>query len=301
MRFAQLTGIAASGAVGISCSRLAVIRDEQALVLADLDPALPESLQDLIDTDSLAAVRLAVASAPGRAWRALSGFGRAVVVEPPKIIGIGVNYGDHATEQGAPPPQIPIVFALWSSSLSSHDDTLTWDGSQTSQVDYEVELGVILGREARDVSVENALDHVFGYTVVNDISARDLQFADQQWTRSKSLDGFTPVGPVVVTADEIPDPQALTLWCDVDGQRLQLASTRDMHRGVATLIAYLSRGLTLEAGTLISTGTPGGVGYFRDPQVFLRDGSIVTAGIDGIGELTTHCRVRPAGPSGRPR
>jgi 2-keto-4-pentenoate hydratase/2-oxohepta-3-ene-1,7-dioic acid hydratase in catechol pathway len=276
-------------------SRLAVLRDARALVLAELDPALPTTLQALIDADAVAAVRAATAAAVGEAWLPLSDFGRAILIAPPKIMAIGVNYVDHATEQALVPPQIPIVFALWSNSLSSHDDTVTWDGAQTSQVDFEVELGVVLGRDARDVAVEDALDYVFGYTVVNDMSARDLQFADQQWSRSKSLDGFTPVGPVVVTADEIPDPQALTLWCDVDGKRLQLASTADMHRSVATLIAYLSRGLTLEAGTLISTGTPGGVGYFREPQVFLGDGSTVTVGVEGIGELTTHCRVRPTG------
>ena len=273
-------------------SRLAVLRDARALVLAELDPALPTTLQMLIDADALATVAAAAAAA-GEAWHPLSDFGRAILITPPKIMAIGVNYVEHATEQAVVPPQIPIVFALWSNSLSSHDDTVTWDGAQTSQVDFEVELGVVLGRDARDVAVQDALDYVFGYTVVNDMSARDLQFADQQWSRSKSLDGFTPVGPVVVTADEIPDPQALTLWCDVDGERLQLASTADMHRSVATLIAYLSRGLTLEAGTLISTGTPGGVGYFREPQVFLGDGSKVTVGIEGIGELTTHCRVRP--------
>jgi 2-keto-4-pentenoate hydratase/2-oxohepta-3-ene-1,7-dioic acid hydratase in catechol pathway len=276
-------------------SRLAVVRDGRAFLLTELDQALPSTLQALIDADDMDAVRAAVAAAAGARWLPLSGFGRAILMEPPKIMAIGVNYVDHAVEQGALPPQTPIVFALWSNSLSSHNDTVTWDGAQTSQVDFEVELGVVLGRDARDVAVEDALDYVFGYTVVNDISARDLQFADQQWSRSKSLDGFTPVGPVVVTADEIPDPQALTLWCDVDGERLQLASTADMHRSVAMLIAYLSRGLTLEAGTLISTGTPGGVGYFREPQVFLGDGSIVTVAVEGIGELTTHCRVRAAG------
>ncbi|HEY5181208.1 MAG TPA: fumarylacetoacetate hydrolase family protein [Dermatophilaceae bacterium] len=288
MRFAQLTDTD-------GLSRLAVLRDQRALVLCELDPALPRTLQALIDTDALDAVRAAVASAAGEVWLPLSDFGRAIVLTPPKIMAIGVNYRDHATEQAAIPPETPIVFALWSNSLSCHDDTVTWDGAQTSQVDFEVELGVVLGRDARDVAVENALDYVFGYTVVNDISARDLQFLDLQWSRSKSLDGFTPVGPVVVTADEIPDPQGLTLWCDVDGERLQYVSTRDMHRSVAALIAYLSRGLTLEAGTLISTGTPGGVGYFREPQVFLGDGSTVTVGVEGIGELTTHCRVRPAG------
>jgi 2-keto-4-pentenoate hydratase/2-oxohepta-3-ene-1,7-dioic acid hydratase in catechol pathway len=139
--------------------------------------------------------------------------------------------------------------------------------------------------------VRDALDYVWGYTVVNDITARDLQFSEAQWSRCKSFDGFTPTGPVVVTADEIPDPQDLWLTTNVDGAILQDASTADMVRSVPELIEFLSRSATIPPGTLISTGSPGGAGYSRDPQIFLRDRSVVTVGIDGIGELRTHCRI----------
>ncbi len=151
----------------------------------------------------------------------------------------------------------------------------------------------MIGTAAKDVSAADALDHVWGYTVVNDITARDIQFAEAQWSRCKSFDGFSPTGPpVVVTADEIPDPQDLHIWTVVDGHTVQDASTAQMVRSVPALIAHLSRSLTLRPGTLISTGSPpGGAGYSRDPQIFLRDRSTVTVGIDGIGELTTHCRI----------
>ena len=150
---------------------------------------------------------------------------------------------------------------------------------------------MIIGRPARGVHVRDALDYVWGYTVVNDITARDLQFSEAQWSRCKSFDGFTPTGPVVVTADEIADPQDLWLTTNLDGRILQDASTNEMVRGVAEIISYLSRSATIPPGTLISTGSPGGAGYSRNPQVFLRDGSTVTVSIEGIGSLTTHCRV----------
>jgi 2-keto-4-pentenoate hydratase/2-oxohepta-3-ene-1,7-dioic acid hydratase in catechol pathway len=150
---------------------------------------------------------------------------------------------------------------------------------------------VIIGKPARDVSVRDALDYVWGYTVVNDITARDLQFSEAQWARCKSFDGFTPTGPVVVTADEISDPQDLWLTTNVDGAILQDASTADMVRTVAELIEFLSRSATIPPGTLISTGSPGGAGYSRTPPVFLRDRSTVTVSIGGIGYLTTYCRV----------
>lgn len=132
---------------------------------------------------------------------------------------------------------------------------------------------------------------MWGYTVVNDITARDIQFSEAQWSRCKSFDGFTPTGPVVVTADEIDDPQDLHIWAVVDGQTVQDATTGQMIRSVATLVSHLSQSATLLPGTLISTGSPGGAGYSRDPQIFLRDRSTVTVGIDGIGSLTTHCRI----------
>ena len=150
---------------------------------------------------------------------------------------------------------------------------------------------MVIGKPAKDVAPETALDHVWGYTVVNDITARDIQFAEAQWSRCKSFDGFTPVGPVVVTADEIPNPQDLQIWTVLDGHTLQDASTSQMVRPVSTLVAHLSASVTLLPGTLISTGSPGGAGYSRDPQVFLRDRSTVTVGVEGIGALTTHCRI----------
>ena len=180
---------------------------------------------------------------------------------------------------------------LWPNSLAAHEETTSWPRSLSESIDYEAELGVIIGTPAKDVEASEALDHVWGYTVVNDITARDIQFSEAQWSRCKSFDGFTPNGPFVVTADEIGDPGDLHIWAVVDGQTVQDASTSQMIRSVPALVASLSRSATLLPGTLISTGSPGGAGYSRDPQIFLRDRSTVTVGVDGIGELTTHCRV----------
>ncbi|MBN9613911.1 MAG: fumarylacetoacetate hydrolase family protein, partial [Actinobacteria bacterium] len=159
----------------------------------------------------------------------------------------------------------------------------------SEEVDYEGELGVIIGRAAKNVTADEALDYVFGYTAVNDITARNIQFAEPQWSRCKSFDGFTPVGPVAVTADEIPDPQARHLTTDVDGLRVQDSTTGFMIRTVAQLIASLSQSLTLLPGTLISTGSPGGAGRSRKPPLYLTPGTEVTVTIEGIGALTSHC------------
>ena len=143
---------------------------------------------------------------------------------------------------------------------------------------------------ARDVAVDDALDHVLGYTCLNDVSARDLQFGDGQWTRGKSLDTFCPIGPAIVTRDEVPDPQVLAISCIVDGEVVQSSSTERMFFGVAEIISHCSRSFTLEPGDVVATGTPGGVGVFRDPPRFLDDGSVVTVEIEGIGRLTNRCR-----------
>jgi 2-keto-4-pentenoate hydratase/2-oxohepta-3-ene-1,7-dioic acid hydratase in catechol pathway len=214
------------------------------------------------------------------------------ILTPPVVLAIGLNYAAHSGELGLKTDDTPTVFVLWPNSLSAHERTTSWPRSLSESVDYEAELGVIIGRPAKDVPVAGALDHVWGYTVVNDITARNIQFSEAQWSRCKSFDGFTPVGPYVVTADEIPDPQDLHIWAVVDGHTVQDASTGQMIRGVATLVSHLSQSVTLLPGTLISTGSPGGAGYSRDPQIFLRDRSTVTVGVDGIGELTTHCRIR---------
>ena len=286
MRFAHVTLDGSDG------PRLAVIRGEEALVVEDLLPGGPRFLEDLIagGDDLLERVRDAAASAGTGPPLSSVGFASAVL-RPPVILAIGLNYAAHSSELGLKTDSTPTVFVLWPNSLTAHDATIAWPRSLSESVDYEAELGVIIGRPAKDVAPGEALSHVWGYTVVNDITARDIQYSEAQWSRCKSFDGFTPTGPFVVTADEVPDPQDLHIWTVLDGHTLQDASTNQMVRPVATLIAHLSKSATLLPGTLISTGSPGGAGYSRDPQVFLRDRSTVTVGIDGIGELTTHCRI----------
>ena len=160
----------------------------------------------------------------------------------------------------------------------------------TAQVDYEAELAVVIGRTARRVSEADALDYVLGYTCLNDVSARDLQFGDGQWARGKSLDTFCPMGPALVTADEIPDPQDLDISCCVGDRIVQSANTSQMYFGVAAIISYCSQSFSLEPGDVIATGTPGGVGIFRDPPVLLADGDEVTVEIEGVGRLRNTCR-----------
>jgi len=271
---------------------LAIIRDNKALRVAPLFDGAPDDLQDLIEggDDLLARVRDAAESADG--WFPLDSVEFASAVRrPPIVLAVGLNYAAHSSELGLKADTAPTVFVLWPGSLAGHGGTTTWPRSLSESVDYEAELGVIIGRPAKDVAEADALSHVWGYTVVNDITARDIQFSEAQWSRCKSFDGFTPTGPVVVTADEIDDPQDLHIWTVLDGETLQDGSTGQMIRSVATLVSHLSQSATLLPGTLISTGSPGGAGYSRDPQIFLRDRSTVTVGIDGIGALTTHCRI----------
>ena len=290
MRFAH---VSPSGA---PAPRLAVIDDDDdAILVTDLVPDGPRTLEELIERgdDGLAEIRAALADAASAAPRhPLSSVTFASAsLAPPVILAIGLNYAAHSGELGLKTDSTPTVFALWPNSLAGHDGTTAWPRALSESIDWEAELGVIIGRPAKNVAVEDALDHVWGYTVVNDITARDIQYSEAQWSRCKSFDGFTPTGPFVVTADEVPDPQALHIWTVVDGHTMQDASTGQMVRSVATLISHLSRSSTLLPGTLISTGSPGGAGYSRDPQIFLRDRSTVTVGIDGIGSLTTHCRM----------
>lgn len=273
---------------------LVVVSGEEGVVVSELWEGAPSDLQSLIEggDDLLARVRDAMAQ-PGTATRhPLSSVSFASAVSaPPLILAIGLNYSAHSSELGLKTDAAPTVFTLWPNSLTGHGQTTTWPRTLSESVDYEAELGVVVGRAGADIAPEDALDHVWGYTVVNDITARDIQFSEAQWSRCKSFDGFTPTGPFVVTADEVADPQDLHIWAVVDGHTVQDASTGQMVRSVATLVAHLSQSATLLPGTLISTGSPGGAGYSRDPQIFLRDRSTVTVGIDGVGELTTHCRI----------
>jgi 5-carboxymethyl-2-hydroxymuconate isomerase len=204
---------------------------------------------------------------------------------PASIVAVGLNYLDHIRETGMQRPAVPLLFAKLRSSVIGPDESVKIDRALTQQVDWEVELAAVIGRRARSVPVDRALDHVFGYTVANDVSARDLQFSDGQWLRGKSLDTFCPLGPVVVTADELGDPQALGLRCRVNGATVQESSTAEMLFGVAELIAFCTQAFTLEPGDVLLTGTPWGCGAFMDPPRFLAPGDLLETEIDGIGTL----------------
>jgi 2-keto-4-pentenoate hydratase/2-oxohepta-3-ene-1,7-dioic acid hydratase in catechol pathway len=207
------------------------------------------------------------------------------VIRAGKIVAIGLNYLDHIRETGLPQPAAPLVFTKFTTSVIGNGDAIVIDESLTERVDWEVELAAVIGRRARNVGEAQALEHVYGYTVANDVSARDLQFADGQWVRGKSLDTFCPLGPVIVTADEIADPQALALSTRVNGETVQDSNTAEMLFSVAELIAFCSRSFTLEVGDVILTGTPWGCGEFMDPKRRLVPGDVVEAEVAGIGVL----------------
>ena len=208
---------------------------------------------------------------------------------PSKIVCVGLNYRDHASESKMALPDAPLLFAKWPNALVGHGAPIVLP-PLARETDYEAELGVVIGRGGRNIRVGDALDHVAGYVCANDVSSRDVQFADGQWTRGKSFDTFCPVGPELVPADRIPDPQALRVRCLVNGKALQDGSTADMIFSVAEIIAYISEGIELVDGDLILTGTPPGVGFARTPPVFLQEGDEVSVEIEGVGTLTNPVR-----------
>jgi len=205
-------------------------------------------------------------------------------VKAGKILAIGRNYVDHAIEGGGAPPEAPLLFNKLPNSLSAHGAPIVLP-TISKQVDYEAELAVVIGRKAKRVSEAEALEDVFGYTLINDVSARDLQFGDSQWVRGKGLDSFAPLGPFITTRDEIADVQALKIEGRLNGQVMQSSTTGKMIFRVADLISYLSQGITLEPGDVIATGTPEGVGFFRDPPVLLKAGDVFEVTIEGLGTL----------------
>jgi 2-keto-4-pentenoate hydratase/2-oxohepta-3-ene-1,7-dioic acid hydratase in catechol pathway len=206
------------------------------------------------------------------------------VPDPGKIMCIGRNYRDHAAEQDVEAPDAPLVFAKYASSLIAHGEPIELS-ALSARVDWEAELAVVIGRRGSGIAERDAMAHVAGYTIMNDVSARDLQRGDGQWTRAKSLDTFGPMGPELVTSDEVGDPHALRIRSLVNGQVMQDAETGLMIHRIPALIAYLSAAFTLEPGDVIATGTPAGVGAFRDPPVFLRPGDVVRCEIERIGAL----------------
>jgi 2-keto-4-pentenoate hydratase/2-oxohepta-3-ene-1,7-dioic acid hydratase in catechol pathway len=280
---------------------LGVVDGDRWLSATDLEPGGPATMAALLEGGPEAVAVLSAAAARGR----ISSRGRplegvellAPVPRPGKVVAIGRNYREHAEEEGVEPPTAPLVFAKWPSSVIGHGAEIRWDPSLSDQIDYEAELAVVMGRRARCVSEATALDYVLGYTCLNDVSARDLQFGDGQWVRGKSLDTFCPMGPALVTADELGDPQRLEIRCTVGDEVLQDANTSSMFFGVAEIISYCSRAFTLEPGDVIATGTPPGVGAFRTPPRFLRDGDVVGVEIQGIGRLENVCRHESIGIS----
>ncbi|MFA1609770.1 fumarylacetoacetate hydrolase family protein [Halobellus rubicundus] len=213
----------------------------------------------------------------------------APVSDPEKIVCVGLNYVDHAEEGDNPIPDTPVLFSKFPTSVNGPGGTIEWDPDLTEKVDYEAELVVVIGEEAHRVDEDEALDHVAGYLVGNDVSARDLQHGDGQWVRGKSLDTFAPIGPELVTKDEVADPEDLDIWTEVNGERLQESTTANLIFGIDELVSFCSQAFTLEPGDLLFTGTPPGVGVYREPPVLLEEGDEVTVGIENIGRLVNSC------------
>ncbi len=212
------------------------------------------------------------------------------ITNPSKIIAIGLNYMDHVRESGIPVPQVAITFSKFPSSIIGPDDKISWSNKVTQNVDYEAELAVVIGRAAHNVAEADAYDYIAGYTNCNDVSARDLQFVKgDQWTRGKSLDTFCPLGPWLVTRDEIPDPHNLSIKSLVNGEVRQHSNTRELIFKIPFLIKYLSEAFTLLPGDIIATGTPSGVGAFRTPPIWLKQGDTIDIEVEGLGQLSNSC------------
>ena len=213
------------------------------------------------------------------------------LTNPPKIIGIGLNYHEHIKEGHEKVPKTPIIFSMFTTSLAGHKTEIRWDPALTSKVDFEAELAVIIGKKAYRHPEQDIMDIVFGYTCGNDVSARNLQFADRQWLRGKSLDTFCPLGPWIVTRDEIPDPHSLKIKSWLNGELMQSSNTSQMIFNIPSLLNFLSRSFTLTPGDVILTGTPEGVGDSRNPPVYMKEGDQIIVEIERIGKLENICRT----------
>jgi 2-keto-4-pentenoate hydratase/2-oxohepta-3-ene-1,7-dioic acid hydratase in catechol pathway len=208
----------------------------------------------------------------------------APISNPGKVVCVGNNYMDHCIEQNVVPPKQPMIFSKWASCIiGPNEDVILPEDSE--QVDYEAELAVIIGKEGKNIPENQALDYIYGYTVMNDVSARDIQFEDVQWVRGKSYDTFAPIGPAIVTADEIEDPHNLDIRLTVNGETLQDSNTKHLIHKIPYIISYLSKGFTFQPGDVIATGTPHGVGVFRNPPIFLKKGDVCTIEIEKVGTL----------------
>jgi 2-keto-4-pentenoate hydratase/2-oxohepta-3-ene-1,7-dioic acid hydratase in catechol pathway len=275
----RLANLAAGGLAAVSAGRL-----------VDLGAALDEPLSSIDELvaagpDAWAAADAAVAAHDGDLGPLDEVALGPALLRPSKIVCVGLNYVDHAAEVRLAPPEEPLLFAKLPSTVAAHQQPIEWPAGLTEKVDWEGELAIVVGRRLRQATPEAAIDAVFGYTVANDVTARDLQFGDGQWTRGKGLDGFCPLGPVVVTPDEIGDPQALELTTRLNGEVVQQSSTAAMIFPVAEVLAFCSRAFTLLPGDVVLTGTPAGVGVSRTPSLYLAAGDRIEVEIEGIGTL----------------
>lgn len=290
-----MTGPCNANIWGFNAMKLVTIRTGEGTRAGRLDG---ESVTELEDRDVGAllaggSARLDAARSASGQSRALAGLDLAPLVpNPPKVVCVGQNYLAHILEQGATPPDYPTLFNKFTNALIGPNDDIHLP-RVSDNIDWEVELAIVIGTRARHVAEADALSHVGGYTVLNDVSARDYQRRTTQWMQGKAFEHTTPVGPCLVTPDEI-DPHNLRLWTEVDGQVMQDSNTSDLVHRPAHLIAYVSEIFTLEPGDIIATGTPSGVGMARKPSVWLREGQVVRCGIDGIGVLSNRCVREPA-------
>lgn len=303
MKLVSFRSTAAFGAEPGRSDRLGVVDGEHLVPASALGSALPGTMMALLDGWPNSTRELQAA------WTAESGPGReqslgipladvellAPVVRPGKIACAGVNYRSHASEQNREPPDHPVFFAKFATCVVGDAAHIRWSPELTQTVDFEAELAVVIGATCRRVQASDALEYVAGYTCLNDVSARDLQYADKQFVRAKSLDTFGPMGPWLVTADEIPDPQNLRIRCLVNDDVMQDSTTAEMFFSVAELVSFCSQAFTLEPGDVIATGTPSGVGWFREPKRMLHDGDTVVVEIERIGRLVNRCVEESSG------
>jgi 2-keto-4-pentenoate hydratase/2-oxohepta-3-ene-1,7-dioic acid hydratase in catechol pathway len=260
------------------------------------DAALPDDMLDFLRLGAAAmdsARRLVAGQAGDIALDSVRLL--APIVNPGKVIAIGLNYMDHVLEGGFEVPEFATMFCKYPSSIIASGDEIRWSSLLTQQVDYEAELAVVIGNTARNVAAADAYDFIAGYLNCNDVSARDLQFrAGDQWLRGKCLDSFCPLGPYLVSADEIPDPHALSIQCRVNGELRQNSNTGEIIHRIPQLIEYLSAAFTLQPGDVIITGTPPGVGAFHKPPLWLADGDLVEVEVEGLGVLRNRCALDAA-------